>query len=54
MNGHARERSRSRERSVVPIIDIGALSGDDGKAKKQVAEQIGKACEEIEILNLLA
>ena len=46
MNGHARERSRSRERAVVPIIDIGALLTEDVAAKKQVAQQIGKACEE--------
>ena len=44
----ARERSRSRgEESLVPIIDIGALSRDDKVAQKAVAEKIGKACEEI-------
>jgi len=44
----ARERSRSRgEESLVPIIDIGALSKDDKAAQKAVAEKIGKACEEI-------
>ena len=31
----------------MPIIDIGALSGEDQAAKKAVAEKIGKACEEI-------
>eukprot|EP00438_Fugacium_kawagutii_P011739 Skav222913 [mRNA] locus=scaffold1489:220515:220994:+ [translate_table: standard] len=49
-NGNgARERSRSRGQgeSLVPIIDIGALSGDDRALQKEVAAKIGKACEEI-------
>lgn len=50
-NGNgARERSRSRGEqgeSLVPIIDIGALSTNDKAAQKAVAQKIGKACEEI-------
>lgn len=50
-NGAKRSGSRSRSPrgsdSLVPIIDIGALSGEDQAAKKAVAEKIGKACEEI-------
>eukprot|EP00931_Biecheleriopsis_adriatica_P106983 TRINITY_DN81323_c0_g1_i1.p1 TRINITY_DN81323_c0_g1~~TRINITY_DN81323_c0_g1_i1.p1 ORF type:complete len:356 (+),score=90.30 TRINITY_DN81323_c0_g1_i1:39-1106(+) len=48
-----RERSRSRERggaageSIVPIIDISALSSNDAAARAAVAKDIGKACEEI-------
>lgn len=38
------------EDSVVPIIDVSALNGDDGEAKLEVAKQIGKACEEIGFL----
>ena len=49
-NGNgARERSRSRGEqgeSLVPIIDIGALSTNDKAAQKAVAQKIGKACEE--------
>mmetsp|Transcript_52738 Transcript_52738/g.133919 ORF Transcript_52738/g.133919 Transcript_52738/m.133919 type:complete len:378 (-) Transcript_52738:75-1208(-) len=49
----ARERSRSPrgetngEASIVPIIDISALSGDSQAAKLEVARQLGQACEDI-------
>ena len=44
-----RERSRSRgpEESPVPIIDIAALSSDDAAARRSVAHEIGRACEQI-------
>ena len=44
-----RERSRSRgaEESPVPIIDISALTGGDATARRSVAQEIGRACEQI-------
>ena len=42
-----RSRSRGRDESVVPIIDIAALLGTDATARKDVAKAIGQACEDI-------
>ena len=42
--------ARSLDFTDIPVIDIGALRGDDGAAVARIADEIGRACREVGFL----